>query len=176
MPHGFGGSGGSSGSIPLIDVYRAEVRPLYAFVSRRVGGDRDLAEDVVQETFLRALAAWKRKGAPAAPAAWLRTAATNLIRNHYRALRPERLPVGFDLDAETLELASPDHAALVQWGLARLRDGHARLLEAYHLDGREVRAIAAEHGLSERAVEGRLRRARQALRALLARRIEGERA
>jgi RNA polymerase sigma-70 factor (ECF subfamily) len=156
--------------------YRAEVRPLYAFVSRRVGADRDLAEDVVQETFLRALAAWRRKGPPRAPAAWLRTAATNLIRNHYRSRRPDRLPAGFDLDAPELGLASPGHAALVQWGLARLRDGQARLLEAYHLDGREVRAIAAEHGLTERAVEGRLRRARLALRAHLAPHVEGERA
>ena len=35
----------------LILEYRKTIRPLYAFVSRRVGGDRALAEDLVQETW-----------------------------------------------------------------------------------------------------------------------------
>jgi DNA-directed RNA polymerase specialized sigma24 family protein len=38
------------------------------------------------------------------------------------------------------------------------------LLEAFHFERQHVADIAAEHGLSERAVEGRLRRARQRLR------------
>lgn len=36
-------------------MYRQTIRPLYAYVSRRCGGDRALAEDVVQETWLRAV-------------------------------------------------------------------------------------------------------------------------
>ncbi len=37
------------------------------------------------------------------------------------------------------------------------------MLEDFHLEGKDVRTIARDHGLSERAVEGRLRRARKAL-------------
>ncbi|MCZ6745105.1 MAG: sigma factor-like helix-turn-helix DNA-binding protein, partial [Alphaproteobacteria bacterium] len=41
------------------------------------------------------------------------------------------------------------------------------LLEAFHFEGKSVAEIAAEHGVSERAVEGRLRRARAKLRKKL---------
>jgi DNA-directed RNA polymerase specialized sigma24 family protein len=55
-------------------------------------------------------------------------------------------------------------AVLVHAGLARVRRRHRQVLEAFHLDGKDVRTISRELGISERAVEGRLRRARQAFR------------
>jgi DNA-directed RNA polymerase specialized sigma24 family protein len=48
--------------------------------------------------------------------------------------------------------------------LARLPLPQVRLLEAFHFERRPIAEIAAAQGLSERAVEGRLRRARQRLR------------
>jgi DNA-directed RNA polymerase specialized sigma24 family protein len=36
-------------------IYQATIDDLYGFVSRRCGGDRDLAEDLTQETWLRAV-------------------------------------------------------------------------------------------------------------------------
>ena len=56
-------------------VYRDTIRPLYAYVAKRAGGDRDLAEDVTQEAWLRALEAWRKKGLPREPIAWLKTTA-----------------------------------------------------------------------------------------------------
>ena len=55
-------------------------------------------------------------------------------------------------------------AALVSWGLAQLRRGHADVLEAFYFDGKSVREIAGERQTSERAIEGRLRRAREKLK------------
>lgn len=55
----------------LISHYRRCVRPLYSYVSRRTGGDRPLTEDLVQETWLRALGDWRRRGLPREPMAWL---------------------------------------------------------------------------------------------------------
>jgi RNA polymerase sigma factor (sigma-70 family) len=52
----------------------------------------------------------------------------------------------------------------VSHALARLPAAEARLLEAFHFEDRRVAQIAEGCGLSERAVEGRLRRARQRLR------------
>ena len=152
----------------LIIIYRDTVTRLYEFVSRRSGGSRELAEDVTQETYLRATAAWPRRGFPDCPLAWLQTVARNLLLNHYRRRRPERLD---SVDLDTM-LAGPvsdssDASALVCWGLARLNARHARLLEAFYLDDRPVRSIAGDVGLTERAVEGRLRRARLALKKLL---------
>lgn len=150
-----------------IATYREHVAGLYAWVSKRAGADRALAEDVTQEAWLRALAVWRRKGRPREPLAWLRAVARNLMLNHFRRRRPERLGAE-ELDLEgAYEPATPGAAALLQWGLSRLREGQARLLEAHHLDGKGIGAIATELGLSERAVEGRLRRSRIALREAL---------
>lgn len=145
-------------------VYETTIRSLYGYVSRRCGGDRELAEDVTQEVWCRALAAWRDRGLPEAPAAWLRTAARNLLANHYRRRRPEVLSTD-ELDlSEPEEPPTPRAAALLNWGLAHLGPKQASLLEAFHFEGKGVAAIAAELGLSERAVEGRLRRSRGALR------------
>jgi RNA polymerase sigma-70 factor (ECF subfamily) len=153
----------------LIQSYQSLLRPLYEYVSRRCGADRGLAEDVTQEVWLRAVGAWKKDGMPDNPLAWLKTVARNLIINYFRRSRPlsiESLPAGWDKESPQplVELESPDAAALVNWGLSRLRPAQARLLEAFHLDGSRVAQIAEELGISERAVEGRLRRARQKLR------------
>jgi RNA polymerase sigma-70 factor (ECF subfamily) len=153
----------------LIQSYQSFLHPLYEYVSRRCGADRGLAEDVTQEVWLRAVGAWKKDGLPEKPLAWLKTVARNLIINYFRRNRPlsiETLPSGWEegSNQQHIELESPDAAALVNWGLSRLRPGQARLLEAYHLDGSRVAEIAHDFGLSERAVEGRLRRARLKLR------------
>ncbi len=156
----------------LIRTYRESVHPLFEYVSRRCGGDRSLAEDVVQETWLRAVVAWEGSGFPETPLAWLKTVARNLLSNYYRRaplISLEALPPGWEgrVFGNGTEGDNSDHSATVSWGLARLRPGQARIIEAFHFDGLNVSEIASELGLSERAVEGRLRRARLKLRKKL---------
>ncbi len=156
----------------LIGIYRETVQELYRFVSRRSGGSRQLAEDVTQETYLRAVREWRSGRQPNVPRAWLQTVARNLLLNHYRRKTPElveaaRIDALFD-DGTT---DGPDAASLVYWGLARLSRRRGELLEAFYLEGKKTATIAQEFGISERAVEGRLRRARQALRTQLERMI-----
>lgn len=154
----------------LILQYRKTIAPLYAFVSGRVGGDRGLAEDIVQETWMRALDAWPRRGAPDEPLAWLQHVARNVLVSHFRRMRPQPVdPATLDVSDDRFTPETPDAAALVNWGMARLRRSQAELLAAFHLEGRSVAEIAAASGLSERAVEGRLRRARAKLRKKLTR-------
>jgi predicted RNA polymerase sigma factor len=59
----------------IVAVYRETIDGLYAYVSRCCYGDRTLAEDVTQETWLRAVRDWRRKGPPDRPLAWLITVA-----------------------------------------------------------------------------------------------------
>lgn len=153
----------------ILDVYRETIDPLYAWISRRCGGDRDMAEDVTQETWLRAVRDWRDKGLPDRPIAWLTTVAGNVLRNRYRERRllpldevsPDRI-LGF-IDGEAC-LDSAAATTVVNQALARMPRRQSRLLEFFHFDHRRVADIAASLGLSERAVEGRLRRARQNLR------------
>lgn len=161
------------GEEDLLKLYQETVRPLYAYVARRASGDRELAEDVTQESWLRAVATWTREGSPREPLAWLQTAAHNLLADHFRALSRRRLArVELEIDEEVLQPATRSAAALVQQGLAELRRADAELLASFHLDGASVRELARAQSCSEKAIEGRLRRARVALAQVLAPWIE----
>jgi RNA polymerase sigma factor (sigma-70 family) len=59
---------------------------------------------------------------------------------------------------------SAEMAEVVCHALARLPAAQAEILEAFHFEERHVAQIAERFGPSERAVEGRLRRAREKLR------------
>jgi len=157
-----------------IRIYRDNVRPLYRHVSRRVGGGRELAEDVTQEAWLRALDSWRKKGAPRDPLRWLVAVANNLLRNQQRRLVPERLPEDA-LDPAAPEPREPKAARLLAWALGRLPRAQAELIAERHLDGSSLAEMAAARGLGERAIEGRLRRARQALARRLSPYLEQDR-
>jgi RNA polymerase sigma factor (sigma-70 family) len=154
----------------LVTVYRGTIEPLYAYVSRRAGNDNELTEDTVQETYMRALSHWRKKGMPSVPLAWLKTVSRNLLISHYRKVNPLSLDESrIDLRNDDWNIEKRDNAALLYFGLSHLKKKDSRLIEAFYFDGKSVREIAAELGLSERAVEGRLRRARQKLRKYLRR-------
>lgn len=149
-------------------VYHQTVKPLYGYVSRRSGGCRELAEDVTQETYLRAVSQWRDGRIPENPEAWLKFVARNLLINHFERKNPRALdPATLERVLECTSEDERDAAALVHLGLARLGRARTRVLEAYYLEGKAVRTIAEEMNLSERAVEGRLRRSRHALRKQL---------
>jgi RNA polymerase sigma-70 factor (ECF subfamily) len=149
----------------VIRVYHWTIRPLYAYVSRRVGGNVSLAEDLVQETWMRALDDWTGKGIPREPLAWLRRVARNTLVNHFRRVRLQ--PIAMETpDIENLQV-NYDAAAAVGWAMARLRRSHSEVLEAFYFEGKTVHEIATDYSLSERAVEGRLRRARAGLKKKL---------
>lgn len=152
----------------VLQIYGETIRPLYRFVSRRVGGDVALAEDLVQDTWMRALDAWPARGVPDEPLAWLVRVARNSLIDHFRRAAPQLVdPARLDLENAAFTPDAPDLAATVSWGLARLRRRHAGVLEAFYFDGKTTREIAAESKTSERAVEGALRRARARLKKTL---------
>ena len=153
----------------LVLLYRQTIRPLYAYVSRRVGGDAGLAEDLVQDVWMRALDDWARKGLPREPQAWLLRVAHNTLVSHFRKLRPEPIdPASIDIEDERFSPVTAETAAVVGWGLTQLSRSHAELLEAFYFDGETVDEIARRRSISARAVEGRLRRAREKLKKTLA--------
>jgi RNA polymerase sigma-70 factor (ECF subfamily) len=155
--------------VQLRQIYGDTIAALYGYASRRCGGRRELAQDVTQEAWLRAVREWRRTGAPRNPLAWLTVVARNLILNHFR--RREVIPIDSVSPAEVLAAVeenavseSADIAALVARALERIPEAEARLVEAFHYDRYNVAQLATSYGVSERAIEGRLRRARARLR------------
>jgi RNA polymerase sigma-70 factor (ECF subfamily) len=150
-------------------IYDVTISELYGYVSRRCGGQRELAEDVTQETWVRAIKYWRAHGVPDNPIGWLTTVARNLIASHFR----KHESVSFDsvsaaevlaaVDANTVS-DSAEVASLVSQALARIPVAEARLLETFHYDRLKMSQLAEIYGISERAIEGRLRRARARLR------------
>jgi RNA polymerase sigma-70 factor (ECF subfamily) len=148
-------------------IYRATVDDLYDLVARRCHGDHELAEDITQETWLRAVDVWRVEGLPERPGAWLARVALRLLSNYRRHEAVERITGDDPDDIPDDPGAAVESAArrsLLQRALDRLPRMQAQLLEAFHLERRHVGDIANTTGLSERAVEGRLRRARLSLR------------
>src|SRR5436305_1032016 len=56
--------------------------------------DRDLAEDIVQETWLRAVKSWRADGVPERPMAWLTAVASRLLSNYFRRRPNDRIDDG----------------------------------------------------------------------------------
>ncbi len=153
----------------LASIYDETIAELYGFVSRRCDGQRALAEDITQETWLRAVRNWNRQGLPNNPIGWLTTVARNLILNQLR--RKEGVSIDLMPAAELLAAVdtnaiqdSDEVATIVSQALARIPPPEAQLLESFHYERRKMSELAATMGISERAVEGRLRRARERLR------------
>lgn len=151
-----------------LQIYRETVHPLYGYMARRTGGDRALTEDIVQESYLRALDSWKRKTVPDTPLAWLKQVARNILIDHLRR-RKWDAKAGPDTpkSGDPRTPADEFESLEIFRAIASLGRKKARILEAFYYDGMSVREIASEMALSERAVEGLLRRARRSLKDLL---------
>lgn len=151
-----------------LKIYRETVHPLFGYMARRTGGKRELTEDIVQESYLRALDNWNRKTVPDSPLAWLRRVARNILIDYLRQKRWDNKG-DLDLNPDTVNQTSEDQFKTLEIfsAISSLGRKKAKIIEAFYYDGKSVREIANEMAISERAVEGQLRRARQSLKSLL---------
>lgn len=150
--------------------FRRESARLTASLVRSFGpSNLQLAEDVVQETFVRAMQEWSLKGVPPSPSAWLSRVARNLAVDR---LRRERIYVG----EKALEFASfnPQEPTMMEDELAMLlMCAHPSLaaesqiaLTLKTVCGLGVGEIAKGLLTTEAAVSQRLTRAKAALRGV----------
>lgn len=151
-------------------LYRDHGAAVLRFVLRYVDGDRQRAEDVVQETMLRA---WRHLDALAAhrgdPRPYLLTVARNVLTDHWRAAdRRPRL-----VDDDRFRAAAPSaedidsavDAWIVAAALQRLTPEHRGVVRALHYEGRTVAETARLFGVPEGTIKSRSYYAVRALRA-----------
>ncbi len=154
--------------------------PLHRFAQRRVG-DRELAREIVQSTVVKAISKLATFRGEAGLATWLCACCRNEIASHFRREGRKGTEVGLAVEGEEggVELVStestPEQELLrterrvqVHDTLDRLPPHYARALEWKYVAQLSVDEIAARLGLSTKAAESVLTRARVAFRGLFA--------
>ena len=146
--------------------------PVVFRVAYRMLGDREEAEDITQETFLRAwkvLPDWQPK---AKFSTWACTVALNLCRDRLRKKKPLLMD---ELPEQTDQSLRPEQALADAQAQARIHDGIEALPERQRqaitlcgLEGMSNIEAAQIMDVSVRALESLLARARRGLRASLA--------
>jgi RNA polymerase sigma-70 factor, ECF subfamily len=150
----------------LDEFYAASFRRLVAQVHALIG-DRDEAQECVQEAFVRAWSHRGRLDRDRAPEAWVRTTAYRLAVSRWRrTMRSRRDPDRALQPVRQGAPPDPERLALVE-ALRRLPEPQRRALVLHHVCDLSVRAVAAEIGVPEGTVKARLSRGRIALLALL---------
>jgi RNA polymerase sigma-70 factor (ECF subfamily) len=154
-------------------LYRAYGRLVYV-VAHRVLGRHELAEDAVQQTFVKAWQACARIDVDRDPAAWFATiakrVAIDLQRQEARRSADALPSADHDPAVVTLppDMASIDAAWQVRRALDALPPDEATILRLQHLDGFTQAEVAEALGIPVGTVKSRSHRAHHRLAQLLA--------
>lgn len=131
--------------------------------------DRPLAEDCVQETFLRA---WRARGrfdpSHGSERTWLFAIQRNVIADVLRARgRMPRIADDAGLEQHPADEPDPLERLGIVEGLARLSAAHRQVIVAVHVEGRTYQELADATGVPISTLRTRVFHALRALRAHL---------
>jgi RNA polymerase sigma-70 factor (ECF subfamily) len=142
--------------------FRRLTHQLYAMI-----GDREEAQDCVQEAFVRAWAHRRQLDQAEHPEAWVRTTAYRLAVSRWRRVVRGRRPADRAVGSPTEAPAPAEAHVVVVEALRRLSADQRRALVLHHIADLPVAQVAAETGVAEGTVKARLSRGRTALAELL---------
>ena len=143
------------------------------FLERRVGS-RDVAEDILQEAFVRSLDRVESIRNTDSALAWFYRVLRNALTDHFRRQETRDRALS-QVSAEAEENNEGDTeletvvCACVMEMVDTLKPEYAAAVRRVDLDGMSVRSYAEESGISPGNAGVRLHRAREALRRQLAR-------
>lgn len=149
--------------------------PRVLALARRMLGSEADAQDVVQEAFIRLwqqAPRWEWRDAQLST--WLHRVATNLCLNHIQRVQQRVQPMGEEQEdiadtADTGEvlLEAQQRAEAVQRAIAQLPERQRAAVALFYAAGASTAQTAEALGLSVKAAESLLVRARQSLRQRL---------
>jgi RNA polymerase sigma-70 factor, ECF subfamily len=169
----------SVGDYPGPDAAETLIRTLYAEHGRsllayatRLTDDRAAAEDVVQETLVRA---WKHAGdlidGSGSVRGWLLTVARNIVTDRARARAARPAEVADVVDRPPIQgdhSESVVNTMVVTEALDKVSQEHREVLVELYYHGRSVAEAAKELGVPPGTVKSRTYYALRALRAVMA--------
>ncbi|MFE1440148.1 sigma-70 family RNA polymerase sigma factor [Streptomyces sp. NPDC058739] len=158
----------------LAELHRLHASALLRALLRLTSGDRGKAEDMLQETFLRA---WQHPQAltrgPAHGRPWLFTVARRIAIDHFRAQSARAKELGDETPEDRAALEDPYEdvvtAHVVDDALAELPEHHRQVLVELHLNDRSTGDAAVVLGIPPGTVKSRNFYAVRALRPVLER-------
>ena len=141
--------------------------PAMVAIAHSVLGDRHLAEDAAQEAFAKAAVSlpWLRRKNKFA--GWLAAICRNAARNMAR--RTDDLHSIDELSTASYKSDRNDDAEVVRQAIGRLSASARELVFLRYYDGLSYEQISAMLGLSQQAINGRLRRAKKKMAGYLQR-------
>ena len=149
------------------DFYHLHLDKVYRFVFFRVAGNRELAEDLVSEVFVKALGAFGDYDEAKSRSAWILTIARNHLANYYRD-RKQADPLPEDLLNDDHDAGNSDarwlKKALQYWQkearhrqvyelLEHLGEDERQIVTFHYLFGYSYNEIAEMRGSTESAVK-----------------------
>jgi RNA polymerase sigma-70 factor (ECF subfamily) len=142
---------------------------LWAYVTGLLSGDRVRAQDVVQETLLRA---WRNPDAIADPATsrgWLYTVAKRIVIDDWRAARRKPEVITDDVPEQAVADATDQaiNRQLVIAAARQLSAEHREVLLECYFRGRSVAEAAETLGVPPGTIKSRTHYALHALRAAI---------
>ncbi len=154
-------------------------RRIYGFTYRMMGGNADDADDLTQETFIKAHRALPRTGEFLHFSAWLHRIAANSCRDELRRRRRTRCqpwePMMHELAAQSSPEENPESLILqkeadewVQAVLTRMKPRNKQALVLREYRGLSCEEIGAVMGVSHKAIKSTLFRARDEFRCIAA--------
>ena len=147
--------------------YERSARSLWAYLAR-VSCDPALADDLMQESYVRLLCASFSDDGEVAARRYLFRIATNLLRDHWRRPRsPSIDEIPEEFLAGNVSSAQADSQAMLGPALAQMRPRDRQLLWLAYAEGYSHREIAEVTGLASASIRLLLFRARRKMAALL---------
>jgi RNA polymerase sigma-70 factor (ECF subfamily) len=157
--------------------YERTSRMLWAYLER-LSGDRQLADDLLQETYYRFLRSATVLDGEAHRRHYLFRIATNLVRDGHRRRRTRPTPMGHEYvenaAAPGIPQSSVDRRLDLTRAMARLKPRDRALLWLAYGQGASHREIAEVVGVGHASVKPLLFRARRKLAGFLGRTPRGD--
>ena len=154
------------------ELYRHSLSRVYA-LCLRLTGNRNEADELTQEAFVRA---WRKLGSfrgDSAFSSWMHRLTTNVVLERWRSEGRRRARVVSIAEAPPVEphgsSASPRLAVDLERAIAGLPTGARTVFVLHDVEGYRHREIAQRTGLAEGTCKAQLHRARKLLRERLQR-------
>jgi RNA polymerase sigma-70 factor (ECF subfamily) len=171
----------------MAELYDRYFDRVYSLVFNQVDRNRDVAEDIVQETFLAALKSAKGFKGRSSAYTWLCSIAYHKVADHYRRQSRERKRMVSGVDVDTVDVSenpgrqpqpdslieSAETRQVVNEALAKLSWDYRQVLILKYVEELSVQEISQIMDRSPKSIEGLLTRSRKALQTQLAGLREG---